>query len=474
MTYLAIDFGGGSGRVIAGTLEGGQLQLQMVHRFPNRQVRLGTHVYWDFPALFADMKEGLRKAADMGLRVKAIGIDTWGVDFGLLDADGNLLGNPVCYRDTRTHGMPSKVFEHIDRAEHYATTGTQVLEINTLFQLYSLVHAASPQLRVADKLLFMPDLFSYFLTGVANVEYSIASTSEMLDARRRDWDWSLIDHLGLPRHLFGPIVMPGTVRGKLLPDIAAETGLGEVDVIAVGSHDTASAVAAVPAAVGEEPVAFLSSGTWSLLGVELDEPILTEQARLADFTNEGGVGGKITFLCNITGLWFMQRLMAEWKERGEEQTYDTIIPAAEASTIETIIPVDDAAFQNPPSMEQAITTYCRAHGLAVPVSKADTVRIVLRSLAHRYAEATCHLNALLPRPITRLHIIGGGSQNELLNRLTSEALGVPVSTGPIEATGMGNILTQALATGELGSVSEMRAVVRDYEARHADDSAPNI
>lgn len=465
MTYLAIDFGGGSGRVIAGTLEDGQLHMQIVHRFPNRQVRLGAHVYWDFPALFADMKEGLKKAASLGLRVQAIGIDTWGVDFGLLDRDGNLLSNPVCYRDSRTHGMVQKVFERIDRSEHYATTGTQVMEINTLFQLYSMVEAKSPQLGVADKLLFMPDLFSYFLTGEANIEYSIASTSELLDARRRDWDWSLIDRLGLPRHLFGKIVMPGAVRGRLLPEIAAETGLGEVDVIAVGSHDTASAVAAVPAAVDEDTVAFLSSGTWSLLGVELDEPILTEQARLADYTNEGGVGGKITFLCNITGLWFMQRLMAEWQERGEEQHYDAIIPAAEASGIATVIPVDNAAFQNPPSMEKAIIDYCHAHQLAAPATKADTVRIVLRSLAHRYAEATRHLNALLPHPITRLHIIGGGSQNKLLNRLTEEALGIPVVTGPIEATGIGNILTQAMAMGELGSMNELRAVVRDYEAR---------
>lgn len=464
MTYLAIDFGGGSGRVIAGTItdEKGEkkLTMQLVHRFQNRQVRLGNHVYWDFPALFEDMKTGLKKAAQLGLKVSGIAIDTWGVDFGLIDRDGNLVGNPVCYRDARTNGMAERFFADVDRTAHYAVNGTQVMEINTLFQLLSLKLADSPQLQIADKLLFTPDLFSYFLTGEANTEYTIASTSEMLDARKRDWDWELIDSLGLPRHLFCPIVMPGTVRGRLRKDIAEETGLGEVDVIAVGSHDTASAVAAVPATDDEQPVAFISSGTWSLLGVEINEPILTEEARRAEFTNEGGIGGKITFLQNITGLWFIQRLMAEWKEEGDEQQYDILLPAAEKAVIDTVIPVDDAAFQNPPSMQQAIIDYCNAHNLTAPTSKAETTRIVLQSLAAKYAEATSALNAMLPSPIKKLHIIGGGSQNKLLNRLTEEALGVPVEAGPVEATGIGNILTQALAKGEVSDIAEMRRIVK--------------
>lgn len=464
MTYLAIDFGGGSGRVIAGTItdEKGEkkLTMQLVHRFQNRQVRLGNHVYWDFPALFEDMKTGLKKAAQLGLKVSGIAIDTWGVDFGFIDRDGNLVGNPVCYRDARTNGMAERFFADVDRTAHYAVNGTQVMEINTLFQLLSLKLADSPQLQIADKMLFTPDLFSYFLTGEANTEYTIASTSEMLDARKRDWDWQLIDSLGLPRHLFCPIVMPGTVRGRLRKDIAEETGLGEVDVIAVGSHDTASAVAAVPATDNEQPVAFISSGTWSLLGVEINEPILTEEARRAEFTNEGGIGGKITFLQNITGLWFIQRLMAEWKEEGDEQQYDILLPAAEKAVIDTVIPVDDAAFQNPPSMQQAIIDYCNAHNLTAPTSKAETTRVVLQSLAAKYAEATSALNAMLPSPIKKLHIIGGGSQNKLLNRLTEEALGVPVEAGPVEATGIGNILTQALAKGEVSDIAEMRRIVK--------------
>ncbi len=464
MTYLAIDFGGGSGRVIAGTItdEKGEkkLTMQLVHRFQNRQVRLGNHVYWDFPALFEDMKTGLKKAAQLGLKVAGIAIDTWGVDFGLIDRDGNLVGNPVCYRDARTNGMAERFFADVDRTAHYAVNGTQVMEINTLFQLLSLKLADSPQLQIADKLLFTPDLFSYFLTGEANTEYTIASTSEMLDARKRDWDWELIDRLQLPRHLFCPIVMPGTVRGRLRKDIAEETGLGEVDVIAVGSHDTASAVAAVPATDDEQPVAFISSGTWSLLGVEINEPILTEEARRAEFTNEGGIGGKITFLRNITGLWFIQRLMAEWKEQGDEQQYDILLPEAEKVSIDTVIPVDDAAFQNPPSMQQAIVDYCNDHNLKAPANKAETTRIVLQSLAAKYAEATQALNAMLPSPIKNLHIIGGGSQNKLLNRLTEEALGVPVEAGPVEATGIGNILTQALAKGEVSGIAEMRRIVK--------------
>ena len=464
MTYLAIDFGGGSGRVIAGTItdEKGEkkLTMQLVHRFQNRQVRLGNHVYWDFPALFEDMKTGLKKAAQLGLKVSGIAIDTWGVDFGFIDRDGNLVGNPVCYRDARTNGMAERFFADVDRTAHYAVNGTQVMEINTLFQLLSLKLADSPQLQIADKMLFTPDLFSYFLTGEANTEYTIASTSEMLDARKRDWDWQLIDSLGLPRHLFCPIVMPGTVRGRLRKDIAEETGLGEVDVIAVGSHDTASAVAAMPATDDEQPVAFISSGTWSLLGVEINEPILTEEARRAEFTNEGGIGGKITFLQNITGLWFIQRLMAEWKEEGDEQQYDILLPAAEKAVIDTVIPVDDAAFQNPPSMQQAIIDYCNAHNLTAPTSKAETTRVVLQSLAAKYAEATSALNAMLPSPIKKLHIIGGGSQNKLLNRLTEEALGVPVEAGPVEATGIGNILTQALAKGEVSDIAEMRRIVK--------------
>ncbi len=456
--YLAADFGGGSGRVIAGWLEDGKLTMEEIHRFGNRQIRLGDHVYWDFPALFEDMKAGLKKAASKGYEVESIGVDTWGVDFGLIDRDGQLLGNPVCYRDARTAGMTEKLFETLNPTEHYATTGIQVMEINTLAQLLSIKGTA--QLEAAEHLLFMPDLFSYFLTGKTTNEYCIASTSELLDAKRREWSWETIEALGLPKRIFGDIVMPGTVRGELRKDIAEETGLKDVKVIAVGSHDTASAVAAVPAIEGDGPVAFLSSGTWSLLGIELPEPILTEEARQAEFTNEGGVGGRIRFLQNITGLWILQRLMAEWKERGEEQTFGELLPAAAQANISSIIPVADAAFTNPPSMEKAISDYCRQSNQPVPQTKGEFVRCLFQSLAKKYKDAIEGVNGLLPESLKRLHIIGGGSQNGLLNQFTADALGIPVWAGPVEATAMGNLLVQAMAAGEVADLAELREVVR--------------
>ena len=456
--YLAADFGGGSGRIIAGWIENGHIVMEEVHRFGNRQVRLGDHIYWDFPALFEDMKTGLKAAGTKGYKVKSIGVDTWGVDFGPIDRDGQLLGNPVCYRDGRTAGMQKEVFKKIDLKEHYGTTGIQVMEINTLAQLLSIKGTA--QLEAAEHLLFMPDLFSYFLTGKATNEYCIASTSELLDAKRREWSWETIEALGLPKRIFGDIVMPGTVRGELRKDIAEETGLKDVKVIAVGSHDTASAVAAVPAIEGDGPVAFLSSGTWSLLGIELPEPILTEEARQAEFTNEGGVGGRIRFLQNITGLWILQRLMAEWKERGEEQTFGELLPAAAQASISSIIPVADAAFTNPPSMEKAISDYCRQSNQPVPQTKGEFVRCLFQSLAKKYKDAIEGVNGLLPESLKRLHIIGGGSQNGLLNQFTADALGIPVWAGPVEATAMGNILVQAMAAGEVADLAELREVVR--------------
>ena len=437
--YLAVDFGGGSGRVIAGYPAEGRLQLETVYRFPNRQVRMGGRIYWDFLSLFEDMKRGIRMAVDKGYRIKSVGIDTWGVDFGLIDKQGNLLGN----RDSRTDGIPEQVFARIDPSAHYAVAGTQVMAINTLFQLYAMKQEGSPLLDVADRLLFMPDLFSYFLTGVANNEYSIASTSELMDIRACRWNESLMRELGLPEHLFGDIVMPGTSRGALKPDVKAELGLDyDVEVIAVASHDTASAVYAVPTAADGEVTAFLSSGTWSLLGVVCDEPVLTEEARLHGFTNEGGSKGKICFLQNITGLWILQRLMSEWSDAGLCTDYEVLIPAAEEAEFATCIDVDDARFASPVNMADAIVAYCREQGTPEPHTQGEFVKCVLLSLAERYRRGVEGLNRLLPRPITRLQIIGGGSQNRYLNRLTSQSTGLPVTAGPVEATAIGNIRAQ--------------------------------
>ena len=434
--HLACDFGGGSGRVMAGWLEEGKVRLEEIHRFQNRQVRLGDTLYWDFPALFQDMKDGLRKAAEWyGSSIVSIGIDTWGVDFGLIDRQGHLLGLPVCYRDARTKGLPERYFATRDRHEHYAHNGTQVMEINTLFQLLALKESSLPS---EATLLFMPDLFSYYLTGVANNEYTIASTSELLNARTRGWDWELIDDAGLPRSLFGPIVMPGTVRGPILPHIAEETGLAPtVKVVAVASHDTASAVMSIPEL--DEPAAWISSGTWSLLGVTVNEPILTPEACEAGFTNEGGADGKITFLSNITGLWILQQLAKEW------HTNDWAVMTAEARKVQDspLIDVDDSAFSAPESMQKAIFA-----AVGRELTRGETVRCVLESLAKRYATAIRKLNTMLDNPVRRLHIIGGGSQNTLLNELTAQATGLKVTTGDVEATAVGNVMGQLRAMGE--------------------------
>ena len=441
--YIAVDFGGGSGRVIAGYTSGGELELDTIYRFPNRQVRMGGHIYWDFLSLFEDMKKGLRMAVDKGYRILSIGIDTWGVDFGLIDKDGNLLGNPVCYRDPRTEGMPEKVFSIIDRKEHYSVSGTQVMDINTLFQLYAMKMENNSILSVADKLLFMPDLFSYYLTGVANNEYSIASTSELMDIRNRKWNYSLIRELELPEHIFCDIVMPGEDRGVLKPEIKEELGIDyDVKVVAVASHDTASAVYAVPENKEGTVSAFLSSGTWSLLGIVIDSPILSEEARENGFTNEGGVDGKICFLQNITGLWILQKLMSEWADEGKCTEYDILIPTAEKASISSVIDVDDARFVSPVNMTSEISGYCSETGQQVPESQGEFVKCVLMSLAERYRKGIEGLNKLLPSPVEKLQIIGGGSQNKFLNRLTSMSTGLEVEAGPVEATAIGNIKVQ--------------------------------
>ena len=433
MIHLACDFGGGSGRVIAGWFENGKVRLEEIHRFENRPINLNGALRWNFPSLLIGMKTGLQRAAEKyGSRIVSIGIDTWGVDFGLIGSHGYLLDMPVCYRDPRTKGLPERYFSTRDRHAHYAHNGTQVMEINTLFQLLAMKEQGTLPTDDDARLLFMPDLFSYYLTGTANNEYTIASTSQLLNARTRQWDWDLIEDAGLPKSLFQEIVMPGTERGCIRPEIAKETGLAPtVKVIAVASHDTASAIMSIPPM--DEPTAYLSSGTWSLLGVSLREPILTPQACDAGFTNEGGAGGSITFLSNITGLWILQRLAQEW------QTHDWAWMTDEARKVENVplIDVDDSAFTAPESMQQAINQSVRKK-----LTKGETVRCVLESLAKRYATAIRDLNAMLPEPVERLHIIGGGSQNTLLNELTARTTGLKVTTGDVEATAVGNIMAQ--------------------------------
>ncbi len=446
--FIAVDFGGGSGRVIAGTIIEGQLTLDEVYRFNNRRVTLGNTVYWDFPALYADMIEGLRRAAKQ-YRLSSVAIDTWGVDFGLIDSHGNLVGNPVSYRDPAVSGLADKYLSTISVAEHYAKAGIQVMDINTIFRLIEFKQSRPELLSAARHLLFMPDLFSYYLTGKITCEYSIASTSELLDAKTRNWNYPLIENLGLNPELFPPIIMPGTIRGKIQPTVGHEIGIDyDVDVIAAGSHDTASAVYTAMSGVDDtSATAYLSSGTWSLLGVLTEQPILTEEARVGGFTNEGGIGGKIRFLQNITGLWLLQELMASWKRSGEDIDYPTLVELSRQSTYNAVIDVDDPTFASARNMEQSIHDYCSRHNMTPPQSAGDFGRCVMLSLADRYRRGVETLNRMLTSPIKCLRIIGGGSRNELLNELTAAATGLEVIAGPAEATAIGNILIQAKVAG---------------------------
>lgn len=447
MRYIAADFGAGSGRVIVGTVRPDSIELEEIHRFPNRQIRLGGVVYWDFLSLFEELKSGLRKAFCKYDDIVSIGVDTWGVDFGLIDKQGHLVSNPVCYRDARTEGMLEKAFRVIPKEKFYALTGNQFMEINTAFQLYSMVLANDSILQVADKLLFTPDLFNYFLTGQALNEYSIASTSQLFNHVGHDWADEVFERLGLPRRLMQKIVPAGSVIGELSDEIVAEVGGKGVKVIAVGSHDTASAVASIDAR--GDNWAFISSGTWSLMGIKVDKPILTEEAMMSDFTNEGTVDGRIRFLRNITGLWLLQNLMKEWELSGVKRTYAELIDEAEQSDFSSVVNVDDACFNNPDNMGDAIRAYCMGHGLQVPETQGEFVRCVVLSLAHKYAEVKQLLEKCADRRIDTIYIVGGGSRNRLLNHLTEQLTGVKVVCGDAEATAVGNIKVQAACMSKL-------------------------
>ena len=462
-TYLAVDFGASNGRVIAGsvkeTSEGKELVMQEIHRFPNRPVKIGDFLYWDFPALFAEMIEGLSKAAQKLSDVKSIGIDTWGVDFGLIDRQGNLVGNPICYRDQHTLGMVEEFASRNDLSAHYAETGIQILPINTLFRLMAMRKDDDPKLEIARHLLFMPDLFGFYLTGGLGNEYTIASTSELLKAGDHRWNVPLMEKIGINPDLFGEIIYPGASRGRILKEVREQTGLPEdVEVIAVGSHDTASAVFAMADNFSEGETAFLSSGTWSLLGVVLDSPMLSEEARLADYTNEGAVGGKTRLLTNITGLWILQQLVADWRKHGMEADWPTLTKEGMESSFSGVINVDDPVFQKPEGMEETIRQYCKNAGIEQPVTRGDFVRCVCESLAERYKKAIDNLNSLLPAPVKRMVVFGGGSKNRLLMNLTAEKTGVEIILKDAEATAAGNIIMQALANGRIADKNEITKI----------------
>lgn len=458
MRYVAADFGAGSGRIMAGNLRDGILELEEIHRFNNRQIRAGSSLYWDFLALLQELKTGISIATKQYQDIAGIGIDTWGVDFGLIDKKGNLVGNPYCYRDERTRGILEKAYKKISREEIYRHCGIQSMEINTAFQLLSMQLNDHPHLQIAHRLLFMPDLFNYFLTGSMKNEYTIASTSSLLDASGKKWSEKVIRALELPGELFCDIVHPGEKIGTLSKEVCEELQCYPIDVFAVGSHDTASAAAITSG--GKHTTAFLSSGTWSLFGVHLDQPVLDKNAMSSDITNEGGIGNKITFLKNITGLWMLQCALREWETGSGSVDYnDLLAEAAAARPFSALVNPDHRGFANPPNMCNAISEYCRQSGQEPPESRGQFARAIMESLALKYREAVKQIEASTGNPIEQIHIVGGGSQNEMLNQFTSDATGLPVIAGPVEATAIGNIVIQAMATGEIPDVDTAKDII---------------
>jgi len=459
-TYLAIDLGAESGRIISGKLSDQGLQLAEVHRFANNGVRLGGHLYWDVLRLWSEIKAGLQQAGSLtGDSIRSIGLDTWGVDFGLLDDNDHLIGNPYHYRDSRTNGMMEAVFEVIPRSEVYASTGIQFMQLNSLYQLFAMSKADDPALSIAKTFLNMPDLCNFFLTGEKANEFTIATTTQCYNPVKRTWAFDLMAALEIPTDIFGEIVPPGTVLGQLRPTVAEELGLSAVSVVASAGHDTASAVAAVP--TSHQDYIYLSSGTWSLMGVELDRPMMNAESLAANMTNEGGVGNKIRFLKNIVGLWILQECRRQWLHRGFDYDYNLLSKmASETSAFGPLIDPGDDRFLAPKDMVVAIQSYCQKTGQTVPTEEGAIVRCILESLALEYRRVAEQIDRLTEKGHPTIHIIGGGSQNQLLNQLTANATGKTVVAGPVEATAMGNILVQAIAMGEIHSLVEGREIVR--------------
>lgn len=465
--FLAADLGASNGRVLLGRWDGNRFALEVLHRFDNGPTNVLGRLYWDVLTLWREVKAGMmRYAATHTAPLAGIGIDTWGVDYGLLDAAGRLLGNPVHYRDSRTQGMVDHLFTHIPRSELFEATGIQFLELNTLFQLYSMRVQGDPQLDAAHRLLMMPDLFHYWLSGEQVAEYTIASTTQMLLARERRWATDLLGRLNLPSGILPPIVQPGTVIGPLLAPLADELGIAPgAPIVACAAHDTGSAVAAIPAL--DEHSVYLSSGTWSLMGLEVRQPIINAKMLDLNFTNEGGVDGTIRLLKNISGLWLLQESRRQWEREGQTFTWDALLLEAQKATpFRSIINSDAPDFNTPASMVDAIRAFCRRSGQPEPQTPGEVVRCCLESLALRYRWVVEALEEILAsaglshgRHLDTIRVVGGGSQNRLLNQLTADACGRTVVTGPVEAAALGVIMMQAVATGHLANVAEGRAAI---------------
>jgi rhamnulokinase len=463
---LAVDLGASGGRVVSGAFDGRLLELEEVHRFDNGPVTMAGRLIWDLPRLWQEVSLGLRAAAARhGRAVSSVGVDTWGVDFSFLAADGDLLANPVCYRDARTQGMLAATTAAVPREEIFAATGLQFMEINSLYQLMALKQAESRVLAAADRLLMIPDLFHWLLSGVASNERTNASTTQCFDPQSGDWARPLMERLGLPPRIFGPISDPGTVLGPMRPDVAAETGLTGVRVVLPGTHDTASAVAAVPA---DEPPSprpewcYVSLGTWALVGAELDRPLVTPECLARNFTNEAGIGGTTRLLKNVCGLWLVQQCRAAWQRAGQEWSWDQLTAlAAEAPPLVTLVDPNHPSLVAPADMPAAIRALARASGEPEPETTAATVRAALESVAAAVRRTLGELDSLLGRRVGRVHVVGGGVKNSLLCQMIADATGRPVVAGPVEATAIGNLLVQLLARDGKVDLRAIRRVVRD-------------
>jgi rhamnulokinase len=457
---LAVDLGANSGRVLAGIYDGRLLELRELVRFPNDPVKTADGWHWNMEALFAHIKNGIAQAArQFGPALISVGVDTWGVDYALLDAGGQLLGAPFQYRDARTGGMMEEAFRRMPAREIYRRTGIQFMFFNTIFQLLAEARSPARLLETADRLLFIPDLVHFWLAGCRANERSFASTSQLYDPRARDWDRDLIAAMGLPARIFGPLAEAGTRLGLLRPGLAAATGAAGLQVIAPAEHDTASAVVGVPAE-GAEPV-FLSSGTWSVMGRELDAPVISEASQNANFSNEGGVFGTTRFLKNIAGMWLLQECKRAWDAAGTALSYETLVAqAAQAPPFAAFIDPDAPDFQAPPDMPQAIAAFCRRTGQAAPTETGAVTRMILESLALKYRVTKELLAQVTAKPVSSIHIVGGGSQNQLLNQFAADATACRVVAGPVEATSLGNLLMQLYALGEIASLAEGRALTR--------------
>ena len=458
LKMLAIDLGASSGRGIVGSFDGKKIELKENHRFTNDPVMVNGRFTWDIIRIFHEIKNSIRNTHLDGDNVKTIGIDTWGVDYGFIDRHGRMIGNPTHYRDVRTDGICDYVNKLVSLDKIYGSTGIQSLNFNTIYQLAAEKRDNPEIFDIAEKLLFIPDLLGYFLTGKAKTEYTIASTGAVLNAESRKYAFDLLDSLGVPQSIFTEIVEPGYNLGKLLPDVKEEVGGVDADIVKVASHDTASAVLAVPAK--SDDFVYISSGTWSLMGMELKAPLINEKTRALNYTNEGGVDGTIRFLKNIMGLWILQESRRQWKREGKEYSFSELaILAKEAKPLQSIIDPDDQLFATQGNMPRRIAEYCQKTGQHVPQSVGETVRCILDSLALRYRYTVKDLSVLSGKTVKAINIVGGGTQDKLLCQITADACGVPVCAGPVEATAIGNIMTQLMSLGEVKDLKEAREIV---------------